>query len=60
MSRRLVRNMSSKESREWWNGVLAAAASAPKVDLEPKPYERSASRTGRTKPSPSARSRAKK
>ena len=60
MSRKLVRNMSTKESRDWWNAVLAAAASAPKVDLEPKPYGTSTSRAGGAKPSVASRREAKK
>lgn len=38
MTRKLVRNLSDKESREWWNAIEAAARSAPKLELERKPF----------------------
>jgi hypothetical protein len=49
MSRKLTRNMSTKESRDWWAGVLAAGAQAPEVDITPTPYPKDVSRSPRTK-----------
>lgn len=34
MGEKLVRNTSSKDSREWWAAVKSAAAAAPKLTYE--------------------------
>jgi hypothetical protein len=47
MARKLTRNMSTKESRDWWAGVLAAGAQAPEVDMTPTPYPKHTSRPTR-------------
>lgn len=62
MGKKLVRNTSSKESREWWAAVRSAAASAPKLTYEPssrpdstkRPTTATNTRDSRKKRSPAA------
>lgn len=44
MTRKLVRNLSDKESREWWNAIETAARNAPKLDVERKPFPKAPER----------------
>lgn len=50
MTRKLTRNTSTKESREWWDGVLAAGSNAPQVEMTPKPYSKENTESPKGKP----------
>ncbi len=42
MTGKLVRNLSDKQSREWWTAIEAAARTAPKLDSERRPFPKAA------------------
>jgi hypothetical protein len=51
MGEKLVRNTTTRESREWWDAVKLAAASAPKLTYDLKPKSKPKQPVSTSKPS---------
>jgi hypothetical protein len=51
MGEKLVRNTTNGESREWWDAVRSAAASAPKLTYDLKSRPKSKQSASTSKPS---------
>jgi hypothetical protein len=52
MNEKLVRNTSDARSREWWKAVQAAAANAPRLNLQRTSKTSSESRASAGRPRP--------